>query len=183
MAVSSDGRGEIPLRTFPDLKWQGWRARPTVHGFTLLELLVVLAILSIVATVILPALFKSSVTELKASARAVAAGLRETRSFAITRHQATAFTLDVSEKTFATGGVRRSHTLPEEIGVSLYTARSELRDEKRGAIRFFPDGSSTGGRVTLAADDQSYVVDVGWLTGRIRILEGNGPTEGDNDGR
>lgn len=152
-------------------------------GFTILELLVVLAILSVVATVILPALFKSSVTELKASARVVAAGLRETRNLAVTRHQATAFTLDIEEKTFVTGGVRRPHSLPEEIAVSLYTARSELRSAKRGAIRFFPDGSSTGGRVTLVAGDRSYVVDVGWLTGRIRIREGNGSIEGDNDRR
>ena len=33
------------------------------------------------------------------------------------------------------------------------------------------NGSSTGGRVTLAATGQSYVVDVNWLTGRVAIHE------------
>jgi general secretion pathway protein H len=38
-------------------------------------------------------------------------------------------------------------------------------------VRFFPDGGSNGGRITLAAGDRKYDVDVDWLTGRVAILE------------
>ena len=41
-----------------------------------------------------------------------------------------------------------------------------------GAIRFFPDGSSTGGEIMLAGAAGTFFVRVDWLTGRIRIDEG-----------
>jgi len=36
-------------------------------------------------------------------------------------------------------------------------------------VWFFPDGSATGGRVTLTASKQKRVVDVNWLTGEVRM--------------
>ena len=66
----------------------------------------------------------------------------------------------------------RTHPLPPWIRLGLFTAQSERIDAARGSIRFFPDGSSTGGRVTLATDRESYWVDVDWLTGRVSVLEG-----------
>ena len=44
-------------------------------------------------------------------------------------------------------------------------------DDKTGAIRFFPDGGSDGGRVTIAAGERKYEVDIDWLTGRVAILD------------
>jgi general secretion pathway protein H len=44
-------------------------------------------------------------------------------------------------------------------------------NERQGAIRFFPDGGSNGGRVTVASGERKYEVDVDWLTGRVAILE------------
>ena len=38
-------------------------------------------------------------------------------------------------------------------------------------IRFFPDGSATGGRVRLARDNRQYVVVVDWLTGSVSLEE------------
>ena len=34
---------------------------------------------------------------------------------------------------------------------------------------FFPNGTSTGGRVVLAASDGRRAVDVDWLTGRVTV--------------
>ena len=39
-----------------------------------------------------------------------------------------------------------------------------------GAILFFPDGGSTGGRVTLSAGTAAWSADVAWLTGETRLL-------------
>ena len=38
-----------------------------------------------------------------------------------------------------------------------------------GAIVFFADGASTGGRVQLQAGDAAWKVDVAWLTGQVRL--------------
>jgi general secretion pathway protein H len=61
------------------------------------------------------------------------------------------------------------YTLPGDLHLQLLTAESEIVNEDRGAIRFFADGGSTGGRVTLSAGERAYVVDVSWLTGRVTV--------------
>jgi general secretion pathway protein H len=61
--------------------------------------------------------------------------------------------------------------LPERLELKLYTAQRDIVGDKIGAIRFFPDGGSTGGRITLAAGERKYDVDVDWLTGRVTILD------------
>ena len=146
------------------------RRRHPEQGFTLLELLAALFILGVALTVTLPALTVGSATELKAAARVVAAGLRQTRSRATTTHREAVMEFDVQRRRIALGA--RSRQLPQRTHLALFTARRERIDATRGTIRFFPDGSSTGGRVTLAMGDRNVLVDVDWLTGRVSILEG-----------
>jgi general secretion pathway protein H len=64
------------------------------------------------------------------------------------------------------------------VKVSLYTAQSETVDETAGRIRFFPDGSATGGQVTLRGGAVQRKVDVNWLTGEVKIRE---DADGDQD--
>lgn len=141
-------------------------------GFTLIELLVVIVIM-LGILLLVPPFFNEGVsgTELKAAARKVAAGLRKVHAQAVTQKQEAALTLNVEERRFELTGDKRVYQLPQKIDISLYTAQSELSKEKTGAIRFFPDGSSSGGRVTLAAGERKYLVDVNWLTGRVGIIE------------
>ena len=40
-----------------------------------------------------------------------------------------------------------------------------------GDIRFQPDGSSTGGRITLADGRRRMAVGVDWLTGRVSVAD------------
>ena len=61
--------------------------------------------------------------------------------------------------------------MPPEIRLTLLTARREQIDETRGNIRFFPDGTSTGGAVRLLRDDRAYEVAVDWFDGRVSINE------------
>ena len=84
--------------------------------------------------------------------------------------------VDVERKQIVLG--KQSRRLPQGIHLKLLTAKRERSGVSRGAIRFFPDGSSTGGRVTLAHDNLSYLVDVDWLTGRVVIQDGS-PDGGD----
>lgn len=143
------------------------------RGFTLLELLMVLVIAaSGYALVVRLAGSGVSGAELKSAARAVAAGLRDARGTAIATQESAALTIDLERRSFEVSGGRRARALPPRLDLKLYTAQSEIVDEKHGAIRFYPDGSSTGGRVTLASGERKLLVDVDWLTGRVSIKEG-----------
>ncbi|MCK7491838.1 MAG: hypothetical protein MZW92_09370 [Comamonadaceae bacterium] len=46
-----------------------------------------------------------------------------------------------------------------------------MLDAATGNIRFFPDGSSTGGAITVSGPKLAYRVNVDWLTGAIAIVE------------
>jgi general secretion pathway protein H len=141
-------------------------------GVTLIELLIVMALMGLIAGIAIP-MFSGGVstTELKSAAREVAAGLRLARDQAIAKRTESLWQIDVAARAFNVPPDMRVHHLPERIDIKLFTAQSDLVGDNLGAIRFFPDGGSNGGRVTLAAGERKFDVDVDWLTGRIAILE------------
>ena len=144
----------------------------TSSGVTLLELMIVLVLMALIAAVTIP-IFGSGVstTELRSAARELAAGLRLARGQAIAQRTEATLELDVAARNFRVPPDPRVHALPTGIEIKLFTAQRDLVSDKTGAIRFFPDGGSNGGRVTLAAGERKYDVDVDWLTGRVAILE------------
>ena len=141
-------------------------------GVTLLELLVVMALMGLIAAMAVP-MFGSGVssTELKSSARQVAAGLRFARSEAVATRSETRMWLDLEKRAFRVDHDPRQHNLPAGLEMKLFTAQNDIADEKVGSIRFYPDGGSNGGRVTLAAGERTFEIDVDWLTGRVAILD------------
>ncbi len=147
------------------------RALPA-RGVTLLELLVVLSIMAVVAALVVP-MFGGGVstTDMKSAARQLAAGMRLARSEAVATRMETSVTLDLERRTFRVARDPREYALPAKVELKLVTAQSDIESEKTGSIRFFPDGGSNGGRVTLAAGERKYEVDVDWLTGRVAILD------------
>jgi general secretion pathway protein H len=135
-----------------------------------MEVLVTLAVIGMVlAAVPLVAGGPRPGAEARAAAIELASALRQTRSEAITSFRANIFYLDTERRIYRVGAGGDENPLPDSLAVSLYTARSELADESAGRIRFFPDGSATGGRVTLAGGGHSYVVAVDWLTGAVEM--------------
>lgn len=145
---------------------------PLQRGFTIIELLVVMVIMALAYTLASPMISSGvSGAELKASARQIAAGLRKARSDAISRRQESVLTLDLATRQFQLTGDARVYRLPPSVAVKVFTAQSELVGGTAGAIRFFPDGGSTGGRITLSANARNYDVDINWLTGQVVIIE------------
>ena len=141
-------------------------------GVTLLELLIVLTLMAFIVAIALPMVGGGvSTAELKSAAREVAAGLRYARGQAIVQRGEALLVVDVDARTFTLPPDPRVHRLPEKLEIKLFTAQRDLVGEKVGAIRFFPDGGSNGGRITLAAGERKYDVDVDWLTGRVAILD------------
>jgi general secretion pathway protein H len=141
-------------------------------GFTLLEMLLALAIAAALTAVAVPNVTPLlNRAQLTAATRDIASGLRYARGQALSGAREATFELDVNRKAYRVSGRRKHFSLPDSVRLSLYTAEREAGDEGIGNIRFFPDGSSTGGRVTLEAAGKKRLVDVNWLTGEVVIRE------------
>ena len=142
------------------------------RGFTLLELMVVLVIITLMIALVPPLISGlGGFTELKGASRRLAAGLRSARNQAVLKQHEAVLSLDLEQRHFNVTGNTREFSLPRDVDIKLYTARSELLDESRGSIRFFPDGSSTGGHITLSNGRVEYTVNVDWLTGQVSIVD------------
>src|SRR5438874_1500850 len=61
--------------------------------------------------------------------------------------------------------------VPRQLSIELLTVSGERRDFATGDIRFNPDGSSTGGRISLADGRQKMAVGVDWLSGRVSVAD------------
>ncbi len=140
------------------------------RGFTLLEILIVLFLMGLAYAMAVPMIGSGAVTlELKGATRQLAAGLRKARGTAIAQREDAVLTVDVGQRRFALSGDSKIYPLPKDLEINLFTAQSEQLGEQIGNIRFFPDGTSTGGRITLTAKGSSFAVDVDWLTGKVAI--------------
>ena len=137
-------------------------------GFTLIEILIVMAIMGLVLAIFVgrgPA--AHPVLDLRTAAANVAEQLRVARSRAIASDQPCAFVLDLAAHSFRVAG-GPAQKLPTELALKVTTVAGAVA-RRSAEIGFAPDGSSTGGRIELAAGDRKATVDVNWLTGRVSI--------------
>ena len=157
------------MATAPTLKAPA--ADAGTQGFTLLELLIALAIAALLFVFVVPAGSRQrDHGELANAARAMAAGLRLTRLEAVNAGRSAVFTIDVDHALYQPAGAARA-ALPRGVQLALVTQRREARGAALGDIRFFPDGSSSGGAVTLSRGSDRFEVQVNWLTGGVSVHE------------
>jgi general secretion pathway protein H len=135
-----------------------------------LELIVVLAIIGLVLALVPGLMLRSQPgLDIEVAARALADGLRQARSQAMVSNREEVFSLDVEARLFRAGRDQPLKQLDPAVQLHLYTAQAELIDAASGRIRFFPDGSSTGGAIGLSLGEQQSQVSVDWLTGHVAI--------------
>ena len=139
-------------------------------GFTLIELVVVLAIAALLLAIVLPFGFnRRGHDELASGAREIAGALRLARSRAILTNRPASFLVDVENGFYRPPGAGAAHAVPTGSHISLSTAQQEQLNAATGAIRFFPDGSATGDGVGLSRGAERYDILVDWLTGGVSI--------------
>lgn len=148
--------------------------RQGTSGFTLVEMLVVLMLLALIASVTLVYLpTRQHTARLVTLASDVKTSMVHTRNMALRSHQDALFRIDFTQAIYWPEGAFQDHhgrgAFPDGVAVELYTAEGETRPDNSAAIRFFPDGSSTGGYVRLTQGNLSYRISVNWLTGRVHI--------------
>ncbi len=137
-------------------------------GFTLFELLLVMSIaaLSISAFFTFYKPGKSS-TGLKSAAYSLASRINDVRSAAVYRQSEMLVTFDVGGKKVTFQNSAKGVNLDRKFDISVTSAYGENRSNAIAAIRFFPNGSSTGGSIILKQEAQAYELRVDWLTGRV----------------
>jgi general secretion pathway protein H len=137
-------------------------------GFTLVEMLVVLAILALTVTFAPPLLSGGGDgLRLQTTASELATAFRATRSAAILRNTETSLVIDVDRRAFGSTVVPQRAFAPE-IDAKLTFAAAARVGASGGGFQFFPDGSSTGGDVTLSLRGKQAKLCVDWLTGEVR---------------
>lgn len=139
-------------------------------GFTLVELLVVLALLALAASMttgfVRP---RAGVVALRATALQIAAQLRLTRSFAMLNAREANAVFDLEHGRLTGDGLRQPFDLPTCAKATLTTAKLETPETKLAIVRFYADGTSSGGRIALACNGQSEALAVDWLTGGVTL--------------
>lgn len=138
-------------------------------GFSLLEVLLVMVLIA--ATGVLAAGVVGggfARMELRSNARDVATQLRFARARALDTGAPQTFSIDPAGHAWQGADGRRGE-VPESLGIRFIGAREVQPADGIGAIVFFGDGASTGGRVQLSRGDAAFDIDVAWLTGQVTV--------------
>jgi general secretion pathway protein H len=148
--------------------------RVSERGFTLLEMVCVLALIAMMAAVLLPLIPRqTSRARLQAYALQAAAVLKEDRNAAIRQGTAVATLVDAGSRLIRSGATAAFIRIPEDVRFEALLPRSCNRREALSTINFFASGMSCGGAIALTRLDVGYEVRVNWLTGRIEIVSRN----------
>ncbi len=150
------------------MTWRSSGPRRGAAGFTLIEVIVVLVVLALVATIFVGrGPMRSRGVEAAGAARALAGAMRLARSQAIATDRAVSLSVDPVRHLYASGGA--VHVLPEAIGLAVQGP--DGAPTRRLAILFRPDGSSSGGSVALADGARTLHVSVDWISGRVVLVQ------------
>lgn len=138
-------------------------------GFTLIEVLVVIALIALIGTMAAVAMSGGMQgIRMRAASKDIASQLRFTRAQAIASGQPQRFVIKPSAHLYASPG-KRAGRIPEQLSIRFYGARQASAQEGEGAIVFYPDGASTGGSIELSARQAVRRISVAWLTGEVRL--------------
>ncbi len=137
-------------------------------GFTLLELMVVLAILGLVLAIVPPNLMKGTGAQaLKADTRLVVSGLQYARTRAISQNVPVALVIDPQSRRLSIDGTQPIGTFSASTELASLNGYRVWQTGAPTAIQFLPDGGSTGGEILLSYHQTRYRLSVNWLTGAV----------------
>ena len=144
----------------------GQQSKVDARGFTLLELIVTLVVLAVAVGLVAPTIGRSTETlRARAEVAGFSATFRHTREQAITTREPYTVAVNPTNRlvivTTGEDEVRWTRTL---------SSRVDIRAETPGslAVRFEPQGTSSGGEYRLSSDKITYRVTVDPVTGRVR---------------
>ena len=141
------------------------------EGFTLIEMLCVLAIIALLAAIALPRLPQGTTRQqLEAYTIEVATLLKSERLAAIRERRQVTTEIDARTRSLRAGANGRLVRLPEDV---VFDALLPDRCNQRPAfssISFLASGVSCGGTVALTRFGFGYEIRVNWLTGGVDVV-------------
>jgi general secretion pathway protein H len=148
------------------------------RGFTLLEMVCVLAIIALLAAVLLPFIpHETSRARLEAYALQAATLLKADRDAAINRNVSVATLVDAGGRAIRSGATPAEIRIPDDVRFDAVLPQTCRRQAALSTIRFFANGTSCGGAIALTRFNAGYEIRVNWLTGRVDIVSRDASVE------
>ena len=144
-----------------------WSTEPK-SGFTLIEVLAVMLIIALVASLVIAMSPGTGRVKLKALTLEIAALFRRERLGAILTGHDRRVSLDGERRAFVGDGGDVVPIPPDVVVDVLGT--NELWSGRVAVVRFHPDGASSGTVLKLSRDEAQYEVRVNWYTGGVAIV-------------
>ena len=139
------------------------------RGFTLLEIMVAFAIAGLLLAIVPSAMGKAlEAVRYQSLVRDVLGGLRSARTQAMLSGKEVHFIVDIDDQYFGIDG-RPSQYVPKGLRLGATVAETDPYKRGKGFIRFFPDGSATGGSIGVQRESngQGVRLRVDWMLGRV----------------
>ncbi len=147
--------------------------RPTLergeNGFALIEIVVAMAIVALVVSLVLPRISREpGPGALEAKAYEIAALFRDDRNAAMMRRGEVVSRIELDRRIAVSGSRDRAIRVPDSVEIHLLQSEREAFPGG-GGIRFYPDGRTSGGVVTLHRGKYGFQVSVNWLTANVEV--------------
>lgn len=133
-------------------------------------MLVVLAILALTVSIV-PIFFDNTLQtiRLQNSTHKLASALRLAQKIAVLKSRRLDIEIRVNPPAYLAAEQTVLVPLSGVKFIKLVHDTALQTDEYSASIRFYPDGSSTGGHITLSNHQKSYQIYINWLTGHVHI--------------
>jgi general secretion pathway protein H len=143
-------------------------------GFTLLEIVCVMAIMAILAAIILPAIPRgTSHARLEGYAMQTATLLKADHDAAIRRRTQIATEVNAVSRSLRSGATGYVVRMPQDVRFEAALAARCNQHAAGTTIDFFGSGMSCGGTIALSRLGVGYQIRVNWLTGGVEVVPVN----------
>ena len=140
------------------------------RGFSLLEMLVVLAIVALTLSVLWPQISgRKNPHDARQAGLQIAALARDAQTQAIRKGRIATLSVDLRNRRVSGDATSRVFTFPDTIAVTMTAARSDIAIAQLGTITFFPDGSTSGASLIISSGTQTFRLLIDWLTGATSL--------------
>jgi general secretion pathway protein H len=136
-------------------------------GFTLMELVIVLFILSLLAAIAAPSFSRTLLSaRLRTSASEVRAAFGKARSLAVAEGKMRAVVFDMEKGEYGLDGEEVVRGFPEPVRLGAVRIEGEEAEGPTARVRFYPDGTAQDAEVSVDSGDGGAIrVKVDPLTG------------------
>jgi general secretion pathway protein H len=163
LSVLMDARAALARRR----TFRTW-SRERRAGFTLIEVLAVMAIVALVAGLAITMIPGTGRAQLKALTLDTAALMRRERLGAIlTGRDRQVFIDGEHRRLIGDGG--STIAIPRDVVLDILGS-DQAGSDRRSIVRFHADGASSGAVLKLSREGVAYEVRVNWYTGAVKIV-------------